>query len=808
MKLSYSWLKQFIPTLNLSPEKLGEVLSIGVAGLEGVEKLGQGLEKVVVAEILEIKPHPNADKLQVVTVLTKSDSQALKRLTVVCGAFNIKVGQKVPLALPGAKLSPSISNPNGLEIKSAVIRGIESNGMLCAEDELGLGPDHQGILILPSSTKTGENFAKAMGLNDTILEIENKSLTHRPDLFNHLGFAREAGGILNLKMSARYCPARKQKAVKKNQRIKNSKNGLGIKVEDEKLCPRYMAAVLEGITVKPSPQWLQNRLRNLGLKPINNAVDITNYVLLELGQPLHVFDFEKISNAQIVIRRAKKGEKLLALDKKEYELTDNDLVIADEKKPIALAGIIGGEYSGVSQKTKKIVIESANFEPTGLRKTSWRLGLRTEAVLRFEKGLPLIFAEWGLSRAIELIKELAGGEVKGEIRDIENAVARKKATRKKEIAFDSIRAKKLVGTKIRKETIKRILKNIGCSLKSKGKNLLMVKTPDYRTDLDSFEDLIEEIIRIYGVEKITPKPILMETRLSSLSKEFVLERELKNILVGLGFDEVYNYPLIGEGDLSDGKAKRLLEIANPLSPEQKYLRDSLVSGLLKNVQTNKAHFSDFKIFEIGNVFYQNVSTKNGNGEIEDETKESKKVAGLIFDNQDKDMYFTVKGVAETIFEKLGVDKEKIRYQSHGKSAVVRFSQDNGEIGHFVFSEAGIGIFEFNFDNLLKLADGKSEKKYQPISAYPPIKRDFAFLVEKSVAWKEIAETVGKIDPLIKKVELFDVFESKEFGGKRNVAFHIIFQSSEKTLKSGEVDKIQDRIIKILQDKYRAKLRDF
>ncbi len=770
-----------------------------VAGLERIIKIGQDLEKVVVAEILKIKPHPQADKLQIVIVDTGRGERE-----IVCGASNIKVGQKVPLALPGARLpagadSPArAGRPNGVEIKPEVIRGVKSNGMLCAEDELGLGSGHGGILILPGSLKVGENLAKALGLDEIVLEIENKSLTHRPDLFSHLGFAKEISAVMDLKVPVRPFFASKWTAGKKNQRSKNLKSGLKIKIKDKKFCPRYMAAVMDGITVKPSPQWLQNRLRNLGIKPVNNVVDITNYVLLEIGQPLHAFDFGKVSNAQVIIRKAKKGEKLLALDEREYKLTNNDLVIADKKKPIALAGIIGGEHSGIGPKTRKIIIESANFEPIGLRRTSWRLGLRTEAVLRFEKGLPLVFAEWGLSRAIELMQELAGGKLISGVSDIKSVAAQKGIRQRKKIVFNLTKASKLIGGGIKSDAVKKILENIGCVPKPKGRNLLTTVVPVYRADLNSFEDLVEEVIRVYGVEKIIPKPILAETRLNSLPKDLVLEKELKNILTGLGFDEVYNYSLVGQDSLVSRRSTGLLEISNPLSPGQRYLRTSLLPGLLKNVQTNKTHFSDFKIFEIGKVFCRSAG----------EMKELKKVAGLIFDSNDKDIYFTVKGVAELIFEKLSINKEEIRHQFHGGAAAMRFLQGNNEVGHFSSPKSGIGIFEFDFDSLLKLMGGGEKKKYRPISVYPLFKRDLAFLFEKSITWQEIVKTVTGVSPLIQKVELFDVFESKELGDKRNVAFHLIFQSSDKTLKSEEVDKIQKKIIKTLQNKYQAKLRDF
>ena len=807
MKLSYNWLKE-LTGCKLSPEKLAEILNLKVAAVENLKKLDKGLDKVVVAEILEIKKHPQADKLQLVKVTV--DSKRKKIYHIVCGAFNIKVGDKVPLALPGAKL------PIGLEIKEAVIRGIKSEGMLCAEDELGVGDDHTGILIFDRSVKLGEKVSKVLGLDDTIIEIDNTALTHRPDLFSHLGFAREISAITNSKFKIKNSKLK----IKTKDLIK-----LEIKIENYNDCLRYMAVVIDGIKIEPSPIWLQNRLRNLGIRPINNIVDITNYVLLEIGQPLHAFDFEKISNAQIpnkskiqntkqiIIRRAKKEEKLLCLDGVERKLDEDILVIADAKKPIALAGIIGGEESGINEETKTIVIESANFNPVVVRKGARKLGLRTEASLRFEKGLPLIFPEEGIYYAIKLIEKIAGGKVVSKIYDVKSKKAEKELKTKKIVNLEIEKVSYLIGEKISPEKIIKYLNSLGFSIK-KINGFLKVNTPLFRKDIEYPEDLVEEIARLYGYQKIKPEPIKGEIKVIPLDYLLKIEKELKNFLVGYGFDEIYNYSFYGERiiELLKLKKEEHLEIVNPLNPDQQYLRISLIPKLLENSAKNFSFFEKFRIFEIGKV-YRSLNEK---------IDQPKFLAGLILE-KNKKIFFTLKGVIETILEKIGIENDKILYKFEEDKNYQYLDYltgiyiENQLIGHFglvneavkndfkIFSD--VGVFEINLE---KLKDLKiSPKIYQKISPYPPIFRDLAFIVPKKITFDEIYKTIKNFHPLIYFVEPFDVFESEKLGKDvRNIAFHLTFQSFERTLKSEEVDKIINDLVKKLETKFNAKLRTF
>ncbi|MCF7907030.1 phenylalanine--tRNA ligase subunit beta [Patescibacteria group bacterium] len=769
MLFSYNWLKEFLPDLKKTPQEVAQFLNQCVANVEKIRNLKEEIDsRVIVGQILEIKKHPQADKLNLVKV-----DLGNKTTTVVCGASNIKEGQRVPLAQEGTEL------PSGDIIKKVKIRGIESRGMLCSARELGLGSDHQGIFILPSDAPLGQILVKALGFNDYLLEIENKSITHRSDLFNHRGLAREirAGAGKNLRFQ-------NLKTVPLDTCAGPLKLDLKNKAPD--LCSRYLAVILDNIRIEPSPLVMQNRLRNLGIQPINNVVDIMNYVMLESGQPLHAFDFDKISEdkkqAQIVIRRAQSQEKMVALHQEEHVLEKEDLVIANSKTPLALAGLIGGKDSGIDSNTQRIVIESANFNPINLRRTSWRLGLRTEAVLRFEKGLPLIFTESGLGRSLYLLQKMLGARVASSVYNFSEKSANKKVL--PSLLFDIEKLEKFVGQKIPSSQITRILEKLDCQVteRKKGK-LLQVQLPLHRPDLLAFEDLAEEVIRLYGLEKIKPQPIKAFLEPTLLSPELKLRKKVSQVLRACGFDEVYNYAFTDQ----PGKVK----VINPLNSNQGYLKKSLQADLIKNAEQNLANFQQFKIFEIGKIF---------------DPQEKIKIGGLIC-APEKDIFQEAKGVLELLWEELGIDKQKFDYQEKG---IYLGGKKRGEL-RLVSDQ--FAVFEIDFAFLIK--EQNLVKKYSLISPYPPVKRDLAFLIDQKYSWAEIFREIKTISPLIKAVELFDVFDlsdhQKKIEGqkeKRSLAFHLIYQSKEKTLESKEVEKVQKIIINKLKQKFKAELRNF
>ncbi len=767
MKLSYNWLKKNIKDLP-KPEKLVDLLNTKVANVEEVIKLGEKLENIIVAKVKDFKKHPNADKLQLVDVKTKINGKEVD-LRVVCGAFNMEKGNKVPLALPGSKIA------DGTMIKSQTIRGEKSKGMLCAEDELGVGDDHTGILILDKDVKIGEDVSKVLGMDDVILDVENKSITNRPDLFNHVGFAREIAAALGKKLDFEY-PTYKDK---------KDKTDIKVEVKDKKGCQRYMAIVLDNIEVKESPDWVKSFLRSYGLEPINNIVDITNYVLVEIGQPLHAFDRDKIKGDKIVVRKAKKGERLLCLDNESHELGPKDTVIADKDNPIAVAGVVGGKPTSIDKNTQTIVIESACFDPVSIRKTSRRIDSRTDSAIRFEKDLPLKFAEYGMYRAIDMIKELAGGKVKTKIIDKQI----KKLKKRKEIKFKPKRLRNFIGTDISDKEIKDILNNIGCKVKEKGKKLL-VTPPMWRNDLNIFEDIVEEVLRLYGLKRVDPKPIKAHLKPQIKSKEKRSTKNIRSILTGAGFDEMLNYCFYSEKDHESNieKNDNVLELDNPVNSKNYILRTSLLPLLFNNAKQNSDHFNEFKIFEIGRIFYK----ENG------KRQEEKKIAGVV--KSKKDLFLKAKAGLDVLFKRLDLEYDLETKKDH----IAQISVDGKNIG--ICGEKDFGFFEIDLNSLIELY--KDNKKYNKISPYPTFKRDLAFLVDKDINWGKIKDQVQSVSNLIKEVELFDVFEDEKFGDKRNIAFHIIYQSDKETLKSEKIDNIQDKIIKRIENKFKAKLRDF
>jgi len=806
MKLSYNWLKEYID-FKVKPSTLANILTNHVVEIDSFKDLSQGLKNVVVGEIKKIKSHPQSKKLKLVWVLTKlPQEKSLKELKIVCGADNIAPGQKVPLALPGAVIFNQ-------EIKKRSILGIVSEGMLCAEDELGIGDDHSGIFILPSQAKPGESIINLLGLKDTIFEIENSSLAHRPDLYNHLGFVREIKAFLKESKLKKDIPSVEKDVLagqpqdlrirKINQSLKKKKfQDLDIQIQAKDLCFLYLGVKIDGVKIEPSPLWLRNRLRNLGFRPINNIVDITNYVLLKTGQPLHAFDWEKVKGGKIIIRRAKDKERILLLNEQTYQLDNHDLVIADAKRAIALAGIMGGEKSGVSSTTKTILVESAIFSPICIRRTSQKLGLRTEASLRFEKGLPLNFAGDGLIQAIEMIEELAKGKVSSLI------VKRLGKTQKpslKSIKLNPDRINVFLNVNIPKNQVVKILTSLGFKVEQKQKALI-VRPPIFRKDIKLEEDLIEEVGRIYGFNRIKPQPINGSFEVPEFNKELYLEDSLKDLLKGIGFYETPGYVFSTKQKALKVQA---LELSNPLNSNQRYLRVEIVKSLERNIEKNKKRFKRFRIFEIGKVFL-----KDSEGIFE-----KKRLGGIIVGEDN--LFFKAKGIVESILDACWVDKNKIQFKDFfeakpkawvnktlfGSQAVIFVDKEVlGILGEYKDEENKYGYFELDISVLLKVQNKR--KQYQPISRYEPVKRDLAFLIDKSISCQEIERTVEQINPLIKQVEIFDVFAHPRFGDKRNIAFHIIYQAKDRTLRAEEIDNIQRKIINILEVKFKAKLRDF
>lgn len=797
MKYSYNWLKEMSETKE-SPKKLAESIMMHSFEVEEMEKFGSDLKGVVAGEILEIQKHPNADRLQ----LTKVNI-GKEKLDIVCGAHNIKVGDKVPVALVGTKL------PNGIEIKEAEIRGVKSFGMLCAEDELGLGPDHGGILILGSDAKIGSSVSDFLGLDDSIFEI--KILADRGhDALSHLGMSREIASIEQRKLKL---DLKDLKGAKKSKRLE-------VEIKDKNLCPRYIGAVMENIVVKESPAWAKSMLKRLGIRPINNIVDATNYVMLEFGQPLHAFDFDKISSMEIQnpkteinIRNAKAGERIRLLEGSEKELNSDDIVIATEEKILALAGIMGGEDSGINESTTKIVLESANFNATAIRKTKTRLGLQTDAAYRFERGIDPNLAELAMARVIEII-----GWFGGTLEGITDVYSKKLSSWK--IKLDLNYANRLLGEEIPEKAVVKILNSmeIATTIRPhKVEKILECVIPTFRLDLKTQEDLIEEIGRIYGYEKIKSKAILAPVQPAPVNEKRAFERRVKNILVGQEFSEVYNYSFYSQHDagLCQLSTVKHLELENPGNPDQALMRVSLIPMILKNVNGNLKNFKDFKLFEIGRVYWQD-------GSVLPEERTMLVGASVLDKDAGAETFRAVKGQVDAMLNKLGVpehyynaiDPSPIDTFStlwhQGRSAEIKIKGSDslagylGEINPLILSEFDIhkrvAMFEFNLDVLRNLI---SKKEFKHFRKFPIVTRDISMLAHKQIRVKDIIDLIKSSGgELILQTQLFDIFEKDN---KKSYAFHIQF-GSDRTLESKEVDSAMENIIFDLESKLGLEIR--
>lgn len=780
MNISYKWLKKFV-NIEKTPEEIAEKLTACSFEVENILNQGDGLEKVVVGEVLSKEKHPDADKLSVTTVkVSESDI-----LDIVCGAPNVEVGQKVAVALVGAKI------PCGLEIQERIVRGAKSCGMICAEDELGLGSSHEGIMVLDENLKIGTPVKEALGLDDVIFEID--ILPNRAhDCLCHYGVAREVAALFDAEIQK--CDMN----IPVPAKLKNDL--LEIEVQDVKACRRYSAQVMQGVEVKDSPDWMKNLLKNCGLRPISNLVDVTNYVMFSFGQPMHAFDADKVKG-KIIVRKAKKGEKILALDEVEYELDENDLVICDSEKPIAIAGVIGGKDSAVSSETKNIIFESANFEGTGIRKTAQRLKISTDASYRFERDIDPEMTIFCLQEAVKLAGEIAGGKLAGEILD-----AYAELVQKRKIEFDFSRIENLLGIEVAEEEVKQILSSVGFGVEIVG-GKASVLIPTHRIDVMKVNDIIEEIARIYGYEKIEAKNA--ETPIRQVKQEiaWTLDRKIKKIFEGIGFVEVYNHSFVSERDLEILGIKNALELKNYLTEDAKFFRPTLLAGLLRNVAENSKYRDIFGMFELGKVAYTGEGGK---------AVEKKNISGIFYAKQAQDgMLFTAgKGYVGAFLQKLhlnGADYARIEngevFWHGGRSAQVEIGGvligRIGEIHPKILEDFDINgrVFYFDF-SVEEIQNVYSEEySYKKINRMPSSEFDISVIVDKALLWKEIEDAImGLGDEHIVRVYPFDIYEGAEIGdNKKSMAFRVVLQSEEKTLADADIKNILDRVINKMEE---------
>ncbi len=811
MYISYNWLKDFVKIpAKIKPGEVASELTKHTVEVEGVTGQAEQYDKIVVGKVLEVHKHPNADRLRLTVVDVKN-----QRLNIVCGAPNVAAGQLVPVALVGAQL------PNGASIQESIIRGEKSSGMICAEDELGLGKDHEGILVLKNSAKIGEKFAQYLKANDVVFEVDNKSLSNRPDLLNHYGLARELAAIFNLSLKPY------DKFFKRTWKFLGAKeNRLSVKVEDPALCPRYSAVRVDNVTVKESPEWLKERLIAIGQRPINNIVDLTNYVMFDCGQPLHAFDAAKVQ--KIVVRRAAKNDSLETLDEKERILDNDDLLITDGRKALAIAGIMGGRDGGVSSETKSLILESANFAASGIRRTSQKLGLRTEASLRFEKSLDPNLTEVALLRFLTLLEEIDTEITIGSsLLDVSAGASSELA-----IDLDLNWLSSKIGQEIPKETVINSLKKLGFIIENGGKKEvnLRVIVPSWRAtkDIANKEDLAEEVLRLYGYDNIVSRlPVLAMTP-PEINEEKRLERRIKNILaLKYNFNEAYNYSFVGEEQLKKLNIDffQHLKLVNPLAETQSLLRQSLIPGLANNVKANQFKSDDFGFFEIGSVFFNAPGNFKKDATGDDFLPYQEKRLGLVLAGGG-DLFDRLKGIIGSLCRNLMTYETEVEFSAldnapgwSDRQAVAKIivlgqelgliAKMNPEVSENLNLKKDVALAEMNFDLLIKMLLNLPSFRFQEAPKYPPVIRDLAFVVGEKILYNDLRQAIYHFNPLIRSVELFDVYVgSKLLIGEKSLAFHIFYQSADRTLVASEVDKIQKELIDYLNKKFEVRLRDF
>lgn len=799
MKILLSWIKELVDLNGISTDEIVSKLTMSGLEVEDVVDQTKLYENFIVGYVKETEKHPNADKLTICKVFDGKDE-----LQVICGASNVKAGQKVVFAPIGTEI------PNGnFVIKKAKIRGVESNGMICAEDELLLSDDHSGIMVLDENLEAGRQITEALNLNDVVLEI---AITpNRPDALSHIGVARDLAALFDRDLKI-------PELVYTDEGDEVNKTAAVI-IEDETNCPRYIAKVVNDVKIKESPKWLKERLEKIGLRPRNNIVDITNFVLHECGQPLHAFDLDKLAGQKIIVKSTKSESNFTTLDSKERKLPANTLMICDGDKEVAIAGVMGGENSEITESTKNILIESAYFNPSSIRRTSKALGLSTDASYRFERGTDPNITKYAAERCARLIEQLAEGKIVDGLIDIYP-----KVIYPKEIELRFSRTTKILGYEVPAEKIKSILSRLGLAIKVLDEDKLLVSVPTYRPDIEREIDLIEEIARINGYDNI-PTVSKINITLDQKHDETEIDEKIRQIATGLGFFEMINNPLQSEKDVKI--FGNPIKLSNPLSADMEFLRTTLLSGALITVSKNlRQGVKEIKIFELGNVFNKNTSDeiKTFNDISENQNllflisgKENLK--GWNTSEKGSDFY-TLKGIVDSFLLKLSLDNVLIdSYYSVANEIYAYYLTKSsnktqlgigGKIRQDVLNQFDINqdvyCFEFNLTELKNISD-KSERYEEPLK-YPKVIRDFAFIFDESVQYLDIKEFIKKkSSQLLKEVTVFDLFESESLGErKKSLAFTLEYYDQNRTLTEEEVEKDFNSLIALITKEFNAQLR--
>ena len=820
MKISLNWLKSYIDT-SLKAEEIANILThigLEVEGMEQIESIRGGLEGLVIGKVLTCEQHPNADKLHVTTVDLGLDEP----LQIVCGAPNVAAGKKVVVATINTMLYPT-GEAEGFKIKKSKIRGVESFGMLCAEDEIGIGTDHAGIILLPEDTPVGIPAREYYQIEDDYL-LEIGLTANRADAMSHYGVARD----LAVYLQSHDMPYKLNLPdVSAFQAGSVTDKSVQVEVLNHEAAPRYMGLTITGVKVAESPDWLKTRLRSIGLNPHNNVVDITNFILHEIGQPLHAFDANKIKGRKIVVRTCPEGTPFVTLDGVERKLSERDLMICDEEKPMCLAGVFGGLNSGVTEETTEVFLESAYFNPVWIRKSAKRHGLSTDASFRYERGIDPNIAPYALKRAALLVTELAGGQISSPVTDIYPEPIQPFHF---EISLD--RVKRLIGKHIPDETIRKIIAALDVKIEQEEGETLHVAVPAYRVDVQREADLVEDILRIYGYNNVE----IPQAVHSTLSYAPHPDREkatnlVADLLTANGFNEIMSNSLTKAAyydDLKAYKAENCVRIINPLSSDLSVMRQTLLFNALEAVELNtNRRNSDLKLYEFGNCYWYNPdkASEGGLAPYSEQNHLSILITGadhaLSWNTKAQPTsFYTLKAMVEKLFNRIGIDlnsavmeslqsdlyREAVTYKINGKQ-IVEMGIVSKKIRSKFDIKADVYYLEMNFDTFLKLT--KNHKvTVEELSKFPEVRRDLALLVDTQVTFSQLREIAFSVEKkLLKNVTLFDVYEGDKLpAGKKSYALNFVLEDTTKTLTDQVIDRVMSNLIREFERRAGAQIR--
>ena len=820
MNISYNWLKKFID-FDLSPLELADALtSIGleVGGVEEIQAIKGGLEGLVIGEVLTCEPHPNSDHMHVTNVNLGTGEP----VQIVCGAPNVAAGQKVIVATIGTKL---YDGDDCFTIKKSKLRGIESCGMICAEDEIGIGTDHSGIIVLPDDAVVGMPAKEYYNIkSDYVLEVD--ITPNRADACSHYGVARDLYAYL----TQRGIQTSLHKPSVDDFKVDNHDLDINVTIVNSEACPRYAGITIKGVTVKESPEWLQNDLRMIGLRPINNIVDITNYILFAYGHPMHCFDADKIKGNQVIVKCMPEGTPFVTLDGVERKLSSRDLMICNAEEPMCIGGVFGGLESGTTEETKNVFLESAYFHPTWIRKTARRHGLSTDASFRYERGIDPNNTIYILKLAAMMVKELAGGEISSEIKDVS---CKDFPPFRVELTYQ--RVNELIGKNIPVEAVKSIVKSLEMDIVAETAEGLTLDVPQYRVDVQRDCDVIEDILRIYGYNNVE----IPTTLKSSLVAETETDKsnKLQNLvaeqLVGAGFNEIMNNSLTKAAyydNLTSYPAKNLVRLMNPLSSDLNVMRETLLFGGLETIARNANHKNpDLKLFEFGNCYYYREEKRNEDKALAPYSESyhlalwltgKDKQGSWIHADEDNNAYM-LKAYVENILGRVGLHMRDLTIENLSTdiyaSAVVIKTQGGKRLA-MIGTVTRKLLKQFDIDNAVFFADinwievmrsiRSLKVSFKELPKFPAVRRDLALLVEKNVQFAQIEKLVFDADrKLVKSVNLFDVYEGKHLeAGKKSYAISITLQDENQTLNDKVIDKVMQKIIKSLEERAGARLR--